>query len=77
MLTVLLGADARLSRPDAGQNLPGYPTKSTFSRVETVDPVGMACPLPKAAAQRGLQADPEKSEAEYATSETMQRSFAD
>jgi hypothetical protein len=48
MIKVSLVADARLSRTDAVQKLPGYPTNSTFSRVGTVDPVGMACPLPKA-----------------------------
>jgi hypothetical protein len=30
MITVSLVADARLSRTDAVQKLPGYPTKSTF-----------------------------------------------
>jgi hypothetical protein len=30
MINVSLGADARLSRTDAVQKLPGYPTKSTF-----------------------------------------------
>jgi hypothetical protein len=30
MIKVSLGAEARLSRTDAVQKLPGYPTKSTF-----------------------------------------------